>query len=84
MRTLVCAVLLCVVGCVTEETRQLAQGIHLTQVRQESVVRKMLNGVSPDDDEARAIAVEQGALTRATRTLSEILGEPKHSVEMSP
>lgn len=81
---LVCLVL--VAGCAAEETRQLAQGIHSYQVKQAAIIKGLANfakdnGVLEEEDHAK-IVTGQDALSEATRSLSEILGEPKVPVEV--
>ena len=76
---MVCLVL--VVGCVSEETRQLARGIHDYQAKQAVVVTKLADfardkGALEDSEHAK-IVTGQEALSESTRSLSEILGEPK-------
>ena len=81
---LVCLVVLA--GCVSEETRQLAQGIHRYQVKQASIVKRLADfakekGALQDEDH-RKIVGGQEALSESTRSLSDILGEPKVPVEV--
>lgn len=85
MRVLVVCFVL-VTGCASEETRQLAQGIHRYQVKQFAVVVELADfakgkGALEDADHAKIIA-DQKALSESTRSLSEILGEPKIPVEV--
>lgn len=74
--------------CVSEETRQLAQGIHLYQVEHaKDVVR--VAGYARDDgritlDDHAKIVEDQRALVESARALSEILGEPRAPVEVTP
>lgn len=75
-------------GCVSEETKQLAQGIHLYQVRQTEQVVRLADfarekGALAEEDRSRVVE-DQRALVDSTRALSEILGEPKTPVEVSP
>lgn len=81
---MVCSVLLA--GCVSGETRQLAQGVHRYQVKQAAVVGELASsayvmGVVSAADRAKIVANQQ-ALSEATGRLSKILGEPKVSVEV--
>ena len=80
----VCLVL--IAGCVSEETRQLAQGIHRYQVKQAAVVVGLADfargeGVLDDADHAEIVA-GQKALSESIRSLSDILDEPKVPVEV--
>lgn len=74
--------------CVSEETRQLAQGIHLYQVKQAERVGKLVGAarekgvVSVEDLDL--ILEDQRALVESARALSEILGEPRAPVEVTP
>ena len=73
-------------GCVSEETRQLAQGIHLYQARQAEAVTELADfakekGALEEADHTK-IVEGQAALTESTKSLSEILGEPKEPVEV--
>ena len=73
-------------GCMSEETRQLAQGIHLYQAKQAAEVVKLAdfaktNGALEEADYTKIVG-GQAALTESTRSLSEILGEPKEPVEV--
>lgn len=73
-------------GCASEETRQLAQGIHLYQAKQAEAVVKLADfardkGALEDADHTK-IVEGQAALTESTRSLSEILGAPKKPVEV--
>lgn len=81
-----CVGLLLLVGCVSEETKQLAQGVHLYQAKQAKVVKRLADfaeekGVLEEGQHGK-ILEGQAALTESTRSLSEILGEPKASVEV--
>lgn len=73
-------------GCVSEETRQLAQGVHLYQAKQAVVVGQIADfakekGALEEADHTKIIEGQQ-ALTESTKSLSEILGEPKTPVEV--
>ncbi len=73
-------------GCVSEETRQLAQGIHLYQAKQAAVVERLADfakekGALEEADHTKIIE-GQAALTESTKSLSEILGAPKKPVEV--
>lgn len=81
---LVCLVLLA--GCVSEETRQLAQGIHRYQAKQAAIVKRLADfaeekGAIEEADRAKIMAGQE-ALSESTRSLSEILGEPRVPVEV--
>ena len=75
-------------GCVSEETRQLAQGIHLYQVRQSERVTMLADfarekGALAGEDRDRVVE-DQRALVDSTKALLEILGEPRTPVEVVP
>lgn len=87
MRFLALVVVLAISGCcVSEETKQLAQGIHLYQESQAVIVRKLADyahdGGALTDSEYASVTGGQDALTGAARNLSEILGKPKSPVEV--
>ena len=86
MRVMVVCLVL-IAGCVSEETKQLAQGIHLYQKKQSATVVKLAdfaryNGAIEDADHAEIVSGQE-ALSESTRSLSEILGEPKTPVEVN-
>ena len=79
-------IVLILTSCVSEETRQLAQGIHLYQAKQAAEVVKLADfarekGALADEDRKRIVDGQQ-ALVESTKALSEILGEPKAPVEV--
>ena len=81
---LICLVL--VVGCASQETRQLAQGIHRFQVKQVGVVRMLAEFARSKEliSQKKFIKIleDQEALSVSSRSLSEIVGEPKIPVEV--
>lgn len=86
MRVMMVVCLVLLAGCVSEETRQLAQGIHRYQVKQAATVRKLADfarekGALEEADHAKIVAGQE-ALSESTRSLSEILGEPEVPVEV--
>lgn len=81
---LVCLVL--IAGCVSEETKQLAQGIHRYQAKQAVIVKELADfakekGALGEAAHAKVVSGQE-ALSESTRSLFEILGEPKTPVEV--
>ena len=81
---MVCLVL--IAGCVSEETKQLAQGVHLYQAKQAVIVKELASsayvmGVVSAAARAKIVAGQE-ALVESTRSLSKIVGEPKRPVEV--
>lgn len=80
----VCLVLLA--GCVSEETKQLAQGIHRYQAKQVVIVKELADFAKEKGGLGEVahtkIVSGQEALFESTGSLSEILGEPKIPVEV--
>jgi len=79
-------VALTVAGCVSEETRQLAQGTNDFQKLMVPRVRALADfalekGAMTPKQHAK-MAADQEALSVATRSLREILGQPKVPVEV--
>lgn len=80
MRTLLLCFVLAVSGCISQETQELAKGIHVYQVKQEKALKRIFTaastGQSVAQKEVDEVLVNQAALVQATGTLSEILGDP--------
>ncbi len=86
MRDMMVACLVLIAGCISEETKQLAQGIHLYQKKQVEVVKELADfakekGAIGEQAHVKVV-LGQEALSESTRSLSEILGEPKTPVEV--
>ena len=86
MRALILVVALLAAGCVSEQTRRLAQGVHLYQAKMAEEVVKLADAARGKGDLAgedhRRIIEGQRALTESTKSLHEILGEPRTPVEV--
>ena len=86
MRVMILCVIMVAAGCVSEETKQLAQGISLYQAEQSEKVGKVLKAAHEkgivDDEQLKLMLEGQKALVSATNTLSEVLGRPKNTVEV--
>lgn len=86
MRVLLVAALLACVGCVSEETRDLAWGIEQYQRAQvtsvSGLVEQAVKAQLISEEDGTELVKEQKALADASRTLVEILGEPKTKPEL--
>ncbi len=83
---LMCTLFIISCGCISEETRQLAQGICKYQELQGTRVKRLadfaLAGEFITRDEHTKTLLDQSALSVASKALTEILGEPKNPVEV--
>ena len=64
----------CLGGCTNKELQTLALGIHGYQLKQEIVVKRLVDGDELTEEEKREVVANAEALSRATGVLSELLG----------
>ena len=80
MSKLILAVLYVFSGCIytiSDDTKFLAKEVHRYAEIQEDHIVSMLSGEPVTEEKAMEILDNTEALSGATRTLSELLGEPK-------